>query len=625
MLNHAARRVLNLVCAVALLGLMVPAQVFAAPQAPIATPRTEAAAAPRIHAMNALPLAADDEIPGVPLGSSPVADSLSVNDGDWVDVYSFTMAPGQVFSAELTMPAGRSYFMEIYNSSGTTVYSTAGRVDQSTPWDETHDRIQMPTSNTAGGTYYLVVWIADDNPFWGGYTITWQKYTRAGDDEITGAVSPGGSPVNGSLDWRTDPSDVYAFTLAEDDVLTLTLQGGAGSVSSVYGTGGFSMYPYQAGTTTVWGDWPTWGANQMDAGSNTVTKSYYCPPGGAGTVYVEVHAEISAATYILGYAITSPNLVRLSGANRYETSYEISKANFLTSNVAVLASGTSFADALCASGLAGVYDAPLLLIPPKLFNDTGWTPEGLAFRNEVIRLGVTDFLVVGGTSVVPDALVNQATDVCDVASASRYGGTDRYGTSAIVMDQIVNQSGGAPAVVLMARGDQFADALAAAPFAYANGYPILLTKPYLLPDPVITRLTGSTPDAVYLLGGTAAVSASVASQINAIVPDMVRKDGVDRYETALNFAKFVADDLGLASWSQVGLATGVNFPDALSGGAACGARGGVLLLTPSAELSDGVGTELGDHVGGIDRVTTFGGTSAISAGVQNEVEAILHP
>lgn len=619
-------RCLHLIVAVILAVSLVPASAFAAPESPASEVGSWAGTerGPGIRPSGVLPLAADDDIPGIALGASPVAGSLSGNDDDYVDVYSFTMTPGQVFSAELTMPAGRSFYMELFDSSGSTVYDYTGLVEESLPWDATHDRIHVATTNTSGGTYYLAVW-GDDNPYYGAYTLNWTKYTRSGDDEVTGAISPVTTPVAGSLDWRTDASDVYRFDLLDDQVLTLTLSAGSGAASTAYPVGGFSMYAYPAGTTTVWGDVPTWGASTLDEGTNAVTKSYYCPPGGAGTIYVELHADMSAANYNLAWAVSSPSTVRLSGYNRYETSLEISKANFVSSGKVVLASGTSFADALCASGLAGALDAPLLLLPPKILDGGFLTDDGRAFRDECLRLGVTEFAVVGGVAAISAELLDDAKLVTGVSTATRYSGADRYATSADVMNKIVNLNGGPTDVALVARGDKFADALAAAPYAYANGYPILLTRTDALPGAVRTSLQSLTPGTAYVLGGTAAVSGSVFAELDSIVATVERKDGADRYATALNFATFVVDGLGAASWAQVGLATGVNFPDALSGGAAVGSRGGVLLLTPPDALDPAVGAKLTYEAAGVDRVSIFGGTAAVSAAVRSQVEAILAP
>jgi len=342
-------------------------------------------------------------------------------------------------------------------------------------------------------------------------------------------------------------------------------------------------------------------------------------------VYVEIHAELSAATYNLTWQVTDPSNIRLSGANRYETSYEISKANFSNSDVAVLASGSSFADALCASGLAGMRHAPLLLLPPALFDEDGiLTEEGKAFRAECKRLGVNDFEVVGGTAVISDELLQDAKELAGTIDSARLAGYDRYSTSAVVMDYMVHELGHAPSVVIAARGDQFADALSAAPYAYANGYPILLVDRNWIGYPVTYSLQGGTPDVVYVLGGTSAVTEFSVAEIDRLVPTVKRIAGANRYETALSFASFVVDDLGAASWANVGLATGANFPDALSGGAACGSRGGVLLLTEPTTLNKGVAAKLGAEAPGVDRVMIFGGTSAVSSTVEMSVSGILN-
>lgn len=615
---------------IALIVSLVPASAFAdvPADAPVTvSPSRDAGTHVRgMRPLEVLPLAADDEIPGTAMPGSPFSNSLSADGGDYVDVYSFSLAAGEVFAADLTMPAGRSFYMEVYDPTGTSIYEYQGLAGQSLPWDLTHDRIQVPAPNAVGGTYYLVVWLGDDNPYLGQYSINWFKTPRAGDDDVPGAIAPSGSPVSGALDWRTDCSDVYRFDLVGDQALTLTLTAGSGAASSAYELGGFDMYAYQAGTTSVWGDWPTWGVNTLDEGGSTVSRTYFCPPDGTGTVYVELHSELSAANYSLSYAITDPAVTRLSGETRYATSYEISKANYSTSGTAVIASGARFADALCASGLAGMMGAPLLLVPARVFEaDGSLSQDGREFRNECMRLGVDTLLAVGGTAAISDAVLQDAADVCGATTTRRFAGVDRYATSAVVMDYMVNQLSAAPDVALVARGDKFADALSAAPFAYANAYPILLTRSDQLPDPVRAALQAATPGTAYVLGGTAAVNDTVFAALDGIVPAVERKAGADRYQTALGFASFVIDDLGAASWADVGLATGVNFPDALSGGAACGSRGGMLLLTEPTQLNAGVAAKLAEESAAINRVTIFGGTSAVSSAVQTAVGGALNP
>src|SRR5262249_49001083 len=113
--------------------------------------------------------------------------------------------------------------------------------------------------------------------------------------------------------------------------------------------------------------------------------------------------------------------------------------------------------------------------------------------------------------------------------------------------------------------------------ATAKHGPLLMTPPDSLNAATkaeIQRILPTGSD-VYLLGGTGAISSAVETQITALNFHPVRIAGADRYETSLKIANAVDPPPGL-----VLAATGANFPDALSAGAAAGS-----FDTPSSSLS----------------------------------------
>ena len=85
--------------------------------------------------------------------------------------------------------------------------------------------------------------------------------------------------------------------------------------------------------------------------------------------------------------------------------------------------GANFPDALGAGALAGAYDAPVLLVPPK-----GMLPSSVAA--EVARLGAARAIVLGGTGAVSDAMASQVrTALAPGRTLTRYGGANRYATA----------------------------------------------------------------------------------------------------------------------------------------------------------------------------------------------------
>jgi putative cell wall-binding protein len=117
---------------------------------------------------------------------------------------------------------------------------------------------------------------------------------------------------------------------------------------------------------------------------------------------------------------------------------------------------------------------------------------------------------------------------------------------------------------------------------------------------------------VLLLGGTAAVTANVAGQISAMHITVNRIGGADRTQTATMIAFGEAQSLGWTITS-VALATGANYPDALSGGSYAGATKTPILLTEDANaLGQYTTAYLQSNAPTIANIEVFGGAVAVS-------------
>lgn len=136
--------------------------------------------------------------------------------------------------------------------------------------------------------------------------------------------------------------------------------------------------------------------------------------------------------------------------------------------------------------------------------------------------------------------------------------------------------------VVLARAENFPDALVAAPLATATGGPLLLTSSSAVAQAVSAEIQRVLPagGTVYLSGGTAALDANVEAQIESLGYNAVRAQGPNRYATALAVARAANADPGL-----IVVANGNDFPDALIGGSLAASEGGVEILTNGAELS----------------------------------------
>jgi putative cell wall-binding protein len=96
---------------------------------------------------------------------------------------------------------------------------------------------------------------------------------------------------------------------------------------------------------------------------------------------------------------TSGDVDRLSGANRYSTAVDVSKSTFASSQVAFIATGMNFPDALGGGPVAGSIPGPLLLVPGTS------VPSDVAA--ELRRLDPDRVVILGGTSVVSASVKSQ--------------------------------------------------------------------------------------------------------------------------------------------------------------------------------------------------------------------------
>ena len=307
----------------------------------------------------------------------------------------------------------------------------------------------------------------------------------------------------------------------------------------------------------------------------------------------------------------SPLVERWAGKDRYATSAAISAKSFTTGvNVAYVASGAGFADALSGAPVAGMTRGPVLLTAPTAL------PGPVA--SELSRLKPTKIVILGGTGAVSNA-VKAKLDAYTTGAVERWAGRDRYATSAAIS---ARSFGPGVKVAYVASGATFADALSGAPVAGMTRGPVLLTAPTALPGPVAGELARLKPTKIVILGGTGAVSNAVKAKLDTYTTGAVERwAGKDRYATSAAIAakSFAPGSTGL---NVAYLASGTGFADALSGAAVAGRTPGPVLLTAPTSLPGSVAaqlTRLKPHKG-----VVLGGTGAVSAAVAQKVAGFVH-
>lgn len=254
---------------------------------------------------------------------------------------------------------------------------------------------------------------------------------------------------------------------------------------------------------------------------------------------------------------------------------------------------------MSASPLAKLYKAPILL------SFRGRLDKEVI--SEIERLNVKNITIVGGNTSVSSNIENELMKLSGVKTVNRIKGKDRYETSAKVADLIYKDSNVKTAVI--ASGENFADALAIAPFASEKGYPILLSRKDNLPDPISKVIEDNNTNKFYIAGGTGSISKNLEGNLSNVID---RFSGKTRYETALDIAKKQFGDT-----QEVFVASGESWPDALVIGPAGGKLGMPILLTPSYSAP----SSLTKYISGskIKQLTAAGGYSSVSERVLNEI------
>lgn len=194
---------------------------------------------------------------------------------------------------------------------------------------------------------------------------------------------------------------------------------------------------------------------------------------------------------------------------------------------------------------------------------------------------------------------------------TRLEGEDRYQTAAAISRKSY-PSAGVP-VVYIASGSAFADALAAAPAAAKQGGPLLLAEPASVPTATARELQRLAPKKIVVVGGSGVISGRVAISLASVAP-VERIGGTDRYDTSRKLAAFA-----FSSSSVAYVATGRDYPDGLTAGAAAGRIGAPVVLVDGRAAS--VPTATRSLLGklGVTEVRIAGGTGVVSTGVQTSL------
>ncbi|WP_291057047.1 cell wall-binding repeat-containing protein [Herbiconiux sp.] len=323
----------------------------------------------------------------------------------------------------------------------------------------------------------------------------------------------------------------------------------------------------------------------------------------------------SAGEQLTGYDATllpwaARVVQRISGADRFEASANISASHFDAGvPVVFVADGTNYPDALSAGPVAAHLGGPVLLVRP------GDVPSAIA--SELNRLKPQKVYVVGGPNSVADSTYSRLAQYAPLIE--RIGGADRYEVSrklallaapAIAPDPT---SGESRIQVLFADGRGFADALSAGSAAASEGGVVILVNGAnpALDAPTAAMMNQLHPQSSWVIGGPNSMSPALDDDIRSFGGSFNRISGATRYDVSAELGDYF---VGWGEDSNVYLALGSKFPDALSGAALAGATHALLYIAPSDCVPGGVLDRMKTR--GTPNVILLGGPNSLGAGVE---------
>ncbi|MFB9376715.1 cell wall-binding repeat-containing protein [Kineococcus gynurae] len=328
-------------------------------------------------------------------------------------------------------------------------------------------------------------------------------------------------------------------------------------------------------------------------------------------------AVVGGCTLGVAVPAQAADLFRVEGANRVATAVAAAQS-FAHGGAAavVLARSDSYADSLAAAPLASDRGGPLLLNRPDVLE-----PQVRDAILDVLAPGGTVYLL-GGDNALSPAVADAVRSLPGVGGVERIAGSNRYATAVAVASKLP-----ASRNVALVTGLNFPDGLAAGALMgvvdsetqHSLGV-VLLTQGPTMPAETRDLLRSRSWNIALAVGGPAAQAAQGTISARTV-------SGSGRFETGAAVAGlFASDKFFKDGTTRVGIATGENWPDALSGSALMAYGGGPLILTardtlPSASRQALVDLQKDSRSAGSSIVEAhmFGGTTAISPTVEAQV------
>lgn len=217
-----------------------------------------------------------------------------------------------------------------------------------------------------------------------------------------------------------------------------------------------------------------------------------------------------------------------------------------------------------------------------------------------------------------DTILSLQKEVRPELEVDRVWGKNRYETNYKLVKETLQEGD----TVFVVTGQNYADALSAAPAAALTDGVLVLTRPAALADDMLKLIKDTKVGDVYIIGGKDAVSENVRKQISdATDKDAKRVGGTTRYGTSENVLNVFFVEPKDVAFDTAFVATGKDFPDALSASAAAGAVGAPVVLvkgTSQTQLTKTMAAAFDAEK--VTDIKLVGGTSVVSKTLKTNLE-----
>lgn len=309
---------------------------------------------------------------------------------------------------------------------------------------------------------------------------------------------------------------------------------------------------------------------------------------------------------VIGTQASSASWNRLGGADAIGTMSEIVDVAYPARNscsTVILATNAGYWDALTASGLAGLYNCPVLLTDPYYLPDLT--------KYQIARLNPKKVIIAGGSAAISPAVQAQIKEGYPDMDVQRAEGADAVKTALDIYNKGKGVNGGWGKTAIIATNAGYWDALSASPYSFKMHYPIFLASEgggaKSLRSDTLAAIRSGGFTRVFICGGTAAISPNVEQQLSGIPAK--RLQGPTAIETSQAVANQCLAD-GMKP-NNLCVATSEGYWDGLAGAALAGGKNAPLILARPGVPTSATNGIVNAHKKEISQGYVLGGPAAV--------------